>query len=324
MLKDRLKEYFSFTKKERIGVLTLLVLIVLVFILPYFFSSPKNKNNNKEEFEKFKNEIAQLKTERKDSNRSVQKEENKNEEYAENYNEPYHKKEEKINGELFYFDPNTISTEDWKRLGLRDKTIHTIQNYLSKGGKFHKPEDLEKIYGLRENEYLRLMLYIKIENGYAKNKGEKTVSDNKRDFPEHKTKVFEEIDINEADTSKFISLPGIGSKLASRIVSFREKLGGFYAVEQISEIYNLPDSTFQKIKPYLKIENGHVKKININAADANTLKSHPYIKWNLANAIVQYRAQHGDYKSIDELKQIAIITPEIFQKISNYVETNNR
>jgi len=127
------------------------------------------------------------------------------------------------------------------------------------------------------------------------------------------------IDVNDADTSIFMALRGIGSKLANRIISFREKLGGFYSIDQISEIYNLPDSTFQKIKPFLRTGTQPVKKININSADAATLRTHPYIRWNLANAIVQYRSQHGEYKSLDELKQIAIITPEIFFRISNYL-----
>lgn len=323
MLNEKLREYFSFTKKERVGVFTLIVLIILVFILPYFFSSSKNKNNQ-HEFEQFRNEIAKLKVQKTDSTRFAMRDEKKDDEENNYHDEPVHKKEEKIKAELFYFDPNTLSAKDWKRLGLRDKTIQTIQHYLSKGGKFHKPEDLEKIYGLNENEYQQLLPFIKIENAYLFNHTEKIENSSNNNQPARKQKILQPIDINEADTAAFIALPGIGSKLASRIISFREKLGGFYSVDQIGEIYNLPDSTFQKIKPFLRAGDEALKKININTADAATLKMHPYIKWNLANAIVQYRSQHGEYKSVDELKQIAIITPEIFGKISNYLETNNR
>ncbi len=323
MIQEKLKEYFSFTKKERIGVLTLIAIIIIVFLLPYFLPSTKKKNN-KQEFEQFKNEVSQLKTQKKDSDTYAGRTIKKDDEYKNAYTEPSRKKEEITKAELFYFDPNAASAEDWKRLGLRDKTIHTIQNYISKGGKFFKPEDLKKIYGLHENEYDRLLPYIKIENNYSNKKEEKKEIIVRNIYPEHKSKVLQAIDINEADTSKFILLPGIGSRLANRIVGFREKLGGFYSIEQIGETYNLPDSTFQKIKPFLKIGNEPVKKININTADVETLKAHPYIRWNLANAIIQYRAQHGNYKSVDDLKQIAIITPEIFQKISFYLETNNR
>ena len=68
-----------------------------------------------------------------------------------------------VKGELFYFDPNTISESGWKKLGLRDKTIQTIEKYLNKGGHFYKPEDLQKIYGLHKDEYERLGPYVKIE-----------------------------------------------------------------------------------------------------------------------------------------------------------------
>jgi competence protein ComEA len=135
-----------------------------------------------------------------------------------------------------------------------------------------------------------------------------------------KGKTYSTININAEDTSALSTLPGIGSKLANRIITFREKLGGFYSTDQVAEIYGLPDSTFLKIKPYLIIGDVAIKKINVNTADANLLKQHPYIKWNLANAIVQYRQQHGDFKTLDELQNIVLITPEVFAKITPYLE----
>ena len=117
----------------------------------------------------------------------------------------------------------------------------------------------------------------------------------------------------------FIALPGIGNKLALRIVNFRDKLGGFYSIDQIGETYGLPDSVFRKIKPFLKLETNLVKKININTATKDEMKSHPYIKWNLANAIVEYRNQHGNFSSLEDLKKISLITTEVFDKIKFYL-----
>jgi DNA uptake protein ComE-like DNA-binding protein len=73
-----------------------------------------------------------------------------------------------IKGELFYIDPNTITGSQWKILELRDKTIKTIENYRSKGGHFYKPGDLQRIYGLHDDEYERLRPYIKIESTLQK------------------------------------------------------------------------------------------------------------------------------------------------------------
>ena len=114
-------------------------------------------------------------------------------------------------------------------------------------------------------------------------------------------------------------MPGIGSKLANRIIAFREKLGGFYKVEQVAETYGLPDSVFQKIKEKLVIGNSNVKKMNINNATVDELKVHPYIRYNIANAIVQYRNAHGNFSTVQDLKKIMIITEDIYSKVAPYL-----
>ena len=223
---------------------------------------------------------------------------------------------------MFYFDPNSLSKNGWQKLGLRDKTIGIIQNYLAKGGHFKKPEDLQRIYGLHKDDYDRLVPYVKIETQSAENKnnafsGTRKFSENKVDS--WNALRYASIDINAADTADFINLPGIGSKLATRIVNFREKLGGFYTIEQVRETFGLPDSTFQKVKQYLKLENSSIRKININTANIDELKAHPYIRYNIANPIVAYRNEHGSFSSIEDLKKIMIITDEVYQKIAPYL-----
>jgi competence ComEA-like helix-hairpin-helix protein len=227
---------------------------------------------------------------------------------------------EKTTSVLFNFDPNTSSAVEWKRLGLRDKTIKTIQNYLRKGGKFRKPEDFQKVYGLNQKEFERLAPYIKIENkndefSIQKPAFEKRKEETVRSSRSH----YDAVDINVADTTAFIELPGIGSKLAGRIINFREKLGGFYKVDQIKEIYGLPDSVFQKIKPRLKLNYQSLKKINLNTATKEDLRVHPYIKWNIANAIIEYRNQHGNFTKPEDLKKIQAINEETFDKLANYI-----
>jgi competence ComEA-like helix-hairpin-helix protein len=221
-------------------------------------------------------------------------------------------------GSLFYFDPNTLSADGWRRLGLREKTIATIQNYISKGGKFRQPDDIKKIWGLFPRDAERLMPYIQIANT-VKNivSPGKNVGEYRSPWKDSKRGV-KPIAINESDTTAWIALPGIGSKLSQRIVNFRSKLGGFYNIEQVGETFGLPDSTFQIIKPLLRLS-GEVKKINLNSATIEELKSHPYIRYQLANALVQYKLQHGDYKTVEDIKRIMIVTDELFNKVSPYL-----
>src|SRR5690606_12068135 len=137
-------------------------------------------------------------------------------------------------GELFYFDPNKIDAAGWKKLGLQNKTIKTILNYTSKGGYFRKSSDLQKIYGLHNNEFELLEPFIQIENtSGSKNSYHKKEFSAPKEFKiktyEKRTPAYAVVDINEGDLNSFISLPGIGEKLANRIINFRNKLGGFYS-----------------------------------------------------------------------------------------------
>jgi competence ComEA-like helix-hairpin-helix protein len=298
--------FFSLTRKDRIGIISITILIGLILLFPKFLKTSPSKNQPADNV----NWISEL-------NQLEIKQHQNEQELPENPVSIYQfdKSSSSSKSELFFFDPNSTSTEDWQKLGLRDKTITTIQKYLSKGGSFKQGEDLKKVYGLRNDEYERLAPFIRItekKNVPANNiKTETNYPGNKR--------YYSIIDINTADTSAFISLPGIGSKLAARIVNFREKLGGFHSIEQIGETYGLPDSVFQKIRSYLKLENFSLRKININTATVDELKAHPYIQWNIANAIVAYRNQHGLYTAMEDVRKIMTITDEVYSKVSLYL-----
>lgn len=316
MREQFLKSYFNFTRKERKGIIIIITLILVFIFLPLFY--PLFIKQKQYSYSDFENEIAKLNIQKNDSAKDNMYAKNSDNESYDDYSPSAEKKYETIKAEMFYFDPNTASADDWKRLGLRDKTIHTIQNYLSKGGKFYKPEDIRKIWGLSPSDAQRLIPYVSIKNAAKEN-----VSFEKKGYPKttspYTAKAVQPVDINLADTSEFIKLPGIGSKLSQRIIAFRNKLGGFYSIDQVGETYLLPDSTFQKIKPRLIIGNTHVKQININAASIDEMKVHPYLRYNLASAIFQYKQQHGNFNSVDELKKIMLITEEIFNKVAPYL-----
>lgn len=316
--KEFVKDYLNFTRRDRIAIFVILALLLVIFFLPDMVSkkvsaSPANADTGW---------IVAMKKleqrEKEDYNRQYADDNSNNYQYDRptgNYS--------KAKGELFYFDPNTLPTEGWQRLGLRDKTIHTIQNYLSKGGHFKKPEDLQKIYGLFPNEYERIAPYIKIQPAGEVNSFKDFADKTETEIQPPKTYAsrYSVIDINTADTTAYISLPGIGSKLAARIVNFRDKLGGFYSISQVGETFGLPDSTFQKIKQYLKLESASVRKININTATVDELKAHPYIKWSIANPIVAYRNEHGPFSKIEDIKKVMAVTNEIYNKIAPYLST---
>ena len=312
MWKHFIADYFNFSKKERTGILVLVFLIVFFIGLPFlypFFIKPRPTNAAI-----FKKEIASLSIQQTAQTKQFSNR-NEGENLIQSSNRSVSNQPTK--GELFYFDPNTASSSDWKRLGLRETTIATIQHFLSKGGRFYKREDIGKIWGLHPDEVKRLIPYVQIQNLQATRFSEE--KEFKKKLPGAAVYSVSFIDINKADTAAFISLPGIGSKLSQRIINFRDKLGGFYAVEQIGETFGLADSTFQKIKPQLSISNIALTKININTADIEEMKKHPYLRYAISNAIVRYRLQHGNFLAVEDIKKIMTITADVFNKVAPYL-----
>lgn len=228
-----------------------------------------------------------------------------------------------IQQQLFTFDPNTASLNDLVRLGLRPKVAQTIINYRNKGGRFYKKEDFAKIYTLSEQDYKRLLPYIKIsENSQrqyaaaAKNFSSRPGSDSSaRPYPQKQNKP---VLVNTAGTEELMQLRGIGNGYANRIIKYRDILGGYYKIEQLKEVYGMTDSLYEAIKPFIVIEPQHIKTIPINSAGEQELYKHPYIR-KMAKYVISYRNEIGGFKQVEDFKQVPLINEEIYRKIVPYL-----
>jgi len=129
------------------------------------------------------------------------------------------------------------------------------------------------------------------------------------------------VEVNSADTTMFKSLKGIGSYYSNRIVKYRNALGGYYNIEQIKEVYGIPQEVVDQNINRLIIDTLNIVKININECETGDLKKHPYISWNIANSIVQIRKSQKPYNSIEEIKKSDLVNEEIYRKIAPYLKT---
>ena len=287
-MRDIIRQFLLYSASERRAVIVLCVLIVLVCIAPSAYrcyrTAPKPSAIDSSKIRA----IALFKTEY--GNDSID---------AENPTVAN-------SSSLFSFDPNTIGITEWLKLGLTEKQAAVIEKYKGKGGKFRKPEDLRKIYVLSDEMKEKLLPYIVI----AKEK------DN--DF---KTIVEKPLilDINSADSGDFEELRGIGPARAARIVKYREQLGGYISIDQVAEVYNLPDSVYQEIKPHLILKEVNIKKLNLNEADYETLKKHPYIKGKIAGALIKWRGFNGRFESLDQLKEIKPMNELQLERLKPYI-----
>ncbi len=362
-MKNFIKEYFNFSKREQNGMLVLFA-ILLVLIGANIFVSV-HKSNPKVDFSDFETEIDSFLV------------------YQQTHFD---------DSELFAFDPNTASREDLLRLGLSPKSVNGIMNYREKGYKFYKPEDITRVRTLKPEEYEVIKDYIVIErqqysNNYSRNDYRHEYRDNDNaqptelfDFdpntatkdelerlgfktwqaenivkyrskggrfkqPSDITKIhgvdaeFAEklmpyikiesaqetasydiiVNLNTATETDLQKLKGIGAAYSKRIIAYRQKLGGFIAVEQLREVYGMTDELYNSILPNIKVNTEPIRTININTADFKTLVSHPYIDKNIANAILNYRDFAKTIKSTDELVKQKALSQSEYDKISKYI-----
>jgi len=157
-VKEAIKAYLSFGKRDRIGVIVVVLLMGIIYALPYLFAK-RNESFPAKQTSVLVKAIDTLAAKEKANQGSKNYDENdKDYQYQPNQIKSF------VNGELFQFDPNTLSVEDWQKLGLSEKTSKTIDKYRSKGGKFYKPEDIKRIWGMPEGFYERVKDYIVISS----------------------------------------------------------------------------------------------------------------------------------------------------------------
>jgi competence protein ComEA len=229
-----------------------------------------------------------------------------------------HISDRKTTGErvsLFYFDPNNASFGDLTSLGIPGKVAGILIRYRDKGGRFHRPEDIMKVYGMDSALAKTLIPYINIDDPDTVFV-HKTVTDiisSPKNYP-----VMVMVDINRCDSAGLESLPGIGPVLSSRIIKYRELLGGFVSAEQLKEVYGLADSVYLDISKMITLDTTAVKKIDINRAGLRELDRHPYLERYEAQSIIKYREVNGNIRNLSELTSNRILSEVKAKRISWY------
>ncbi|MBY0425851.1 MAG: helix-hairpin-helix domain-containing protein [Cytophagales bacterium] len=222
---------------------------------------------------------------------------------------------------LFTFDPNRATEQELMKLGLPKFLAARIVKYREKGGRFKKPSDFEKIYGLRTADYQRLLPYITITSEDIP-PSHQTTEKSHSPTPTHaagrNTPIS--LDINTTDSTQLVKVKGVGPVLAMRILKYRNKLGGFVSMAQIHEVYGLDSMVVQNIKNQYFVSNGFSPKpVLINQSDYKTLAGHPYIGGKLAGQLLNYKKQHGNFHQLSDLEKVHALEPTKLGKLAPYL-----
>ncbi len=214
-MKRLITAYTSFNRTERMGIVALLV-IILILIITKTTMHLWVKPDVKDAEQKAL--IAKWEAHQKTPHATS---------YATQSTANNHRDSVTFTPKLFPFDPNTVTEHQLQELGLQPKTISIFLNWRSKGKYFYKKEDFKPLYTLSESEYERLAPYITIK--------------------------LQRLNLNTADSASLVALPGIGAKLAHKILEYKKEIGNYNSIEQLRDVYHFPDSTFKLLKERLTV-----------------------------------------------------------------------
>lgn len=218
------------------------------------------------------------------------------------------------------FDPNTASEALLLQVGFSSSLAARVVSYRNAGGKFRIKSDLLKMRGMPEELVSELWEYIDLpESKPASISGvaENVVS---QDF-QKRNNAPSTTDLNLATAEDLAIIRGIGPAISTRIVKYRDALGGFVSLDQLHEVWGLEPHLVEAIAQRFTIgDTASIVKLPVNSANAATLELHPYISRKLASVIVMYRVQNGNYTNIEQLKNIRILQDSIYQKLVPYIQ----
>ena len=126
-------------------------------------------------------------------------------------------------------------------------------------------------------------------------------------------------DINAATAEELRKVNGIGKAYSERIIKYRELLGGFANMDQLNEVYGITNELSLKIKKSFSIQSPN-DPILINSDSVKILAKHPYISYDIAWIIINYRKQNGDIRSYENLGEIQALSDSILQKLVPYIK----
>ncbi|MDX9882868.1 MAG: helix-hairpin-helix domain-containing protein [Prolixibacteraceae bacterium] len=292
-LRKIVQDYFTFSKKERNGIIVLLLVVILFAVASravFLFEKPDTLGA-----ENFLEKIAEF-------------------EQRQDLVEPRRS--------LFLFDPNTIDSLALDSLSVPVSVKRNLLKFRTKGGRFFQPEDARKIYGMNDSVFSEIEKYIHIET--TEKIREKKNHGRVQKKPEIVWCKFDPDTCTENDWLDF----GLTPKQSQAIERYRNAIGGFKTKEQFAKMYGIGEGLKDSLLKYAEIKTPILQEvarpkvrqavraqIELNSADTVVLESLPGIGRVLSRRIIKYRELLGGFYSASQLLEVYGLSQECFQKI---------
>ena len=130
---------------------------------------------------------------------------------------------------------------------------------------------------------------------------------------------------------------GFPEKTAHILINYRNKGGKFYNAESLKKLYGVNDALYEKLAPYVSIENNKSKNdfktenkiaskqnitLEINSADSLQWMQLKGIKAGRARMILKYKNMLGGFYSIEQLKEVYTFNDSLYNSIKANLTVN--
>lgn len=207
------------------------------------------------------------------------------------------------------FNPNFITDYRGYVLGITPEELDRLYDFRKTGQYIRTAEEFQAVTQITDELLTQVEPYFKFPSFSNSNKSQSGAAD-----------VSIPRDLNSATAAELQKISGIGPVLSSRIIRFRDRLGGFMVTEQLLDVYGLDREVAEKaMKKFQVLNTPEIRKINLNKAHVNELTGLVYLNRAIARKIVAYREQLGRYDSIEQLTKIEDFPTERIQRIKLYL-----
>ncbi len=296
--RDGWKDWFYFTTRQRSGLLLLSALCVVLVAVRLFLSG--HASDGEAPGPERHRELLAMLEELRERERQPRPAAGHKEQPAQRASAP-----------CFAFDPNVIDRSQWMALGFSEAQASSILRYRASGAVFRVKADVKKLFVVSEEKYRWLADCIQLPDSLQPAPRTPRIAAAEISPPV--------LDLNVADTAALMQLRGIGPYFARKIVRYRDALGGYCAVRQLSEVYRMRPGLLDSIAPFLTADPAAVATMSVNHAGVEVLEAHPYLSRSQAEVLVAYREKHGPYGKKEDLKKMLLLTEEEIERLVPYL-----
>jgi DNA uptake protein ComE-like DNA-binding protein len=292
-------------KRQERGLFLLVIILVVVILLnrylPHYFASSKGKLHSAKVY------VEQIQVKKyKDKKKEI----------------PKLFKKENPNPILtfdFEFDPNTVTEEELLGARVPRFLVNNWMKFRIKGGKFYKKEDIKKLYGMTEEAYAQMEIWIEMDSiVLVKTPITPKIKMEPAREPEPMPAIM--LGINSADSSQLLQLNGIGPFYAAAIVKYRDRLGGYCDINQLMELYKMDSVKLVPILKQVYLYSIELRQIPLNTIGFKELLKHPYMDYETTKFIMNKRNKLGRFAAIYQIKDEKMLSDSLYQKLLPYLK----